>query len=134
VYKDYLADPHVQAREKEWLQRIIEQPIVIDIRALSHHFPFKNARNEPARQVCWMKANGKLGDDPRIHQCVVAYASDHRLLTTPLLPHNLHYKDPRVSIMASLDHSMWFYEPFRADEWLLYELEVSCFFDFFPKA
>jgi acyl-CoA thioesterase-2 len=22
--------------------------------------------------------------------------------------------------MASLDHAMWFHQPFRADEWLLY--------------
>ena len=40
-------------------------------------------------------------------------------------------RDPRIRIMASLDHSMWFYEPFRADEWHLYELEVFLFFFFF---
>jgi len=86
--------------------------------------PFFVEKVDPARQLCWMKANGKLGDDSRIHQCVVAYASDHRLLSTPLLPHGLNYTDGSIGIMASLDHSMWFYEPFRADEWLLYELEV----------
>lgn len=80
---------------------------------------------DPARQLIWMKSNGTLGDDPRIHQCVVAYSSDHRLLSTPLLPHGLNFKDGQVTMMASLDHSMWFYEPFRADEWLLYELEVA---------
>ena len=27
--------------------------------------------------------------------------------------------------MASLDHAIWFHRPFRADEWLLYELGVA---------
>ena len=26
-------------------------------------------------------------------------------------------------LLASLDHSMWFHSPFRADEWMLYECE-----------
>jgi acyl-CoA thioesterase-2 len=25
--------------------------------------------------------------------------------------------------MASLDHAMWFYRPFRVDDWLLYSLD-----------
>ena len=28
----------------------------------------------------------------------------------------------RIGVIASLDHSMWFHSPFRADEWLLYYL------------
>lgn len=28
-------------------------------------------------------------------------------------------------MMASLDHAIWFHEPFRADEWLLYEIEAG---------
>jgi len=85
--------------------------------------PFEIEKVSPARQLVWLKANGILGDDPRIHQCVVAYASDHHLMSTPLLSHGINFRDGSLSIMASLDHSMWFYEPFRADEWLLYELE-----------
>jgi acyl-CoA thioesterase-2 len=26
-------------------------------------------------------------------------------------------------MMASLDHSLWFHRPFRADEWLLYVMD-----------
>jgi uncharacterized C2H2 Zn-finger protein len=29
----------------------------------------------------------------------------------------------KVGYMASLDHSMWFHNPFRAHEWMLYEIE-----------
>jgi acyl-CoA thioesterase II len=28
-------------------------------------------------------------------------------------------------MMTSLDHAMWFHKPFRADEWMLYELETT---------
>ena len=28
-------------------------------------------------------------------------------------------------MLASLDHSMWFHAPFRADEWLLYDTEST---------
>lgn len=35
----------------------------------------------------WMRANGKLGDDPTLHCIVAAYAPDLSLLPTALLPH-----------------------------------------------
>ena len=43
-----------------------------------------------------------------------------------MLPHGIMYGHPRISMVASLDHSMWFTsspKPFRADEWILYEME-----------
>ncbi len=71
-------------------------------------------------QQVWMRAAGRLPDDPVLHACVVAYASDMTLLDTTLLPHGLAWPDTRIQ-MASLDHAMWFHRPFRADEWLLYD-------------
>ena len=88
---------------------------------------FTARKVDPARQQMWMRSVGSLGNDPKLHQCVVAYESDFRLLSTGLLPHGLPFSHPRIRIMASLDHSMWFHEPFRADEWLLYELESPKF-------
>lgn len=74
---------------------------------------------QEARQAIWMRAAGQLGDDPRLHQCVLAYASDFTLLDTALVAHGKLVFDPDVQL-ASLDHAMWFHQPFRADEWLLY--------------
>src|SRR6202163_2966182 len=67
----------------------------------------------------WIKTNGKLPDDPAIHQCVLAYTSDMGLLDTALVPHGrtLFEKD---FMAASLDHALWLHRPFRADDWLLY--------------
>jgi acyl-CoA thioesterase-2 len=67
----------------------------------------------------WIRATGRLPDDPAIHRCVLAYASDLTLLDTALLPHGRSVFD-RTIMAASLDHALWFHRPFRADEWLLY--------------
>ncbi len=76
-------------------------------------------------KYCWMKANGKLPDDFASHACVAAYASDHFLLSTSLLPHGISsFSNPGLKMIASLDHMIWFHGPFRADEWLLFEMEV----------
>jgi acyl-CoA thioesterase-2 len=60
-----------------------------------------------------------LPDDPVLHTCVVAYASDYTLLGSALVPHGRSYFHNDI-MMASLDHAMWFHRPFRADEWILY--------------
>ena len=73
----------------------------------------------PAAQHIWMRANGTLADDPKIHAGILAYASDFTLLDTALVPHGKLLFDADVQL-ASLDHAMWFHRPFRADEWLLY--------------
>ena len=73
---------------------------------------------EPCQQV-WMRADGTLPDDPMLHACVLAYASDMTLLDSILLPHRGVQWDGLM--MASLDHAMWFHRPFRADEWFLYD-------------
>lgn len=86
--------------------------------------PIEYARymNSPTAQLgmqIWIRATAPLPDDPGIHRCVLAYASDMTLLDASLVPHNTSVFDPGIA-PASLDHSMWFHRPFRADEWLLY--------------
>ena len=67
----------------------------------------------------WMRADGRLPDDPLLHVCVLTYASDMTLLDSVLVRHGLAPGLDDIA-MASLDHAMWFERPFRADEWLLY--------------
>ena len=71
----------------------------------------------------WIRATAKLPDDPAIHQCVLAYASDMSLLDTALAPHARSLFEKEF-MGASLDHALWFHRPFRADEWLLYAQET----------
>ena len=67
----------------------------------------------------WIRTTGPLPDDPAIHACVLAYASDMMLLDTALVRHGRSLFETTF-MAASLDHAMWFHRPFRADEWLLY--------------
>lgn len=67
-----------------------------------------------------MRADGDLPDDPMLHACIVAYASDMTLLDSILLPHRSGLGFDGL-MLASLDHAMWFHRPFRADEWFLYD-------------
>ncbi|MGK2922356.1 MAG: acyl-CoA thioesterase II [Methyloceanibacter sp.] len=93
-----------------------ERPIEIRPVDLSRYL----SRDEQGpSQLVWIKATGTLGDDPALHQCVLAYASDFTLLDTALIAHGRFVFDPNL-MLASLDHAVWFHEPFRADEWLLY--------------
>ena len=73
----------------------------------------------PPVQNVWVRATGRLPDDPDIHRCVLAYASDMTLLDTSLFAHGRAIFDRDLQA-ASLDHALWFHRPFRADEWLLY--------------
>jgi acyl-CoA thioesterase II len=96
----------------------LDRPRPIDTRNVD--WSWDQRRNPlPPHQRVWLRADGRLPDDPVLHQCVVTYASDMTLLDTSLLPHGSEAADESI-MMASLDHAMWFHRPFRADEWLLY--------------
>jgi acyl-CoA thioesterase II len=70
----------------------------------------------------WMRANGRLPDDPLLHVCVLTFASDLTLLDSVLIRHGLSAGIDPIT-MASLDHAMWFQRSFRADDWLLYSTQ-----------
>ncbi|HTH35266.1 MAG TPA: acyl-CoA thioesterase II [Xanthobacteraceae bacterium] len=76
-------------------------------------------KSEEGRFDVWIRATGRLPDEPAIHQCVLAYASDMMLLDAALIPHGRSVFSEDI-MAASLDHALWFHRPFRADEWLLY--------------
>jgi len=96
-----------------------DRPRPIDVRYIERD-PFNRHDNPSDGQRVWMRADGRLGDDPTLHACIVTYASDMTLLDTTVLPFGLSWDSPGMQ-MASLDHAMWFHRPFRADEWLLYD-------------
>ena len=79
---------------------------------------------KPAPAVCnmWIKANGNMPDDLRIHMYMLAYTSDFHFLPTALYPHGVSHWHPNFQI-ATIDHAMWFHRPFRFDDWLLYSMQ-----------
>jgi acyl-CoA thioesterase-2 len=84
--------------------------------------PFTHrAAKEPIQRL-WIRADGTLAEDPLLHACIATYASDMSLFDTMLAPHEVNWDDTDF-MGASLDHCMWFHRPFRADEWLLYDMD-----------
>ena len=75
---------------------------------------------QPARARLWIRADGELPADPLQHTAAFTYASDMTLIGAALVPHGIHVSSPGMQA-ASLDHSIWFHRPFRADQWWLYD-------------
>jgi acyl-CoA thioesterase-2 len=101
----------------EWLRR--RTPIETRPLGDPHWLrPVLDPRDREPQQDLWFRATGTMPDDPLLHACVVAYASDMSLIDTATLPHAIGYDGSVMT--ASLDHAMWFHRGFRADEWLLY--------------
>nr|WP_298250677.1 acyl-CoA thioesterase II [uncultured Halomonas sp.] len=82
----------------------------------------EQSSGQPPRKRVWFRLVGDLPDDPAIHRGLLTYSSDFNLLTTALLPHGIGFGDPRLQI-ASLDHSLWFHDDARVDDWLLYDMD-----------
>lgn len=106
------------AHAPEPVRRYWERDRPIELRPVDMTHYFSRRKLTPSQNV-WVRASAALPDDPRVHSCVLAYASDMTLLDTSLFAHGTSVFDPRLQV-ASLDHAMWFHRPFRADEWLLY--------------
>jgi acyl-CoA thioesterase-2 len=74
----------------------------------------------PAVQRLWFKADGTLPDSQSIHNAAFTYISDLSLLGASLVPHGQFIGSKEVQ-PASLDHTIWFHRPVKADEWLMYD-------------
>lgn len=98
----------------------MERPI--ELRPVDPLDPMNLEAREPFR-AHWMRAQDRLPDDPFLHQCVLAFASDFAFMGTAMLPHKAHFFQPWMQC-ASIDHAMWFHRPFRIDDWLLYSMDA----------
>ena len=76
------------------------------------------------RQQVWLRTHHDLGDEPSAHSRAAAYCSDLFLLTAAMVRHGLRHDDDGV-LAVTLNHTMWFHEPFRVDDWWRYEQEGS---------
>ncbi|XP_064939541.1 acyl-CoA hydrolase 2-like isoform X5 [Musa acuminata AAA Group] len=102
-------------RNKIAKKKFIPWPIEIRF-CEDYHF----SEQSPPRFRYWLKVKGKLTDDPALHRCVLAYASDLIFGGISLNPHRR--RGLKIASL-SLDHSIWFHRSVRADDWLLFVIE-----------
>ncbi len=100
------------------VRRYYERERPIELRPVEFE-RYLGKKFEDGKFHVWIRTTGRLPDDPAIHQCVLAYASDMTLLDSALIPHGRTVFEKEI-MAASLDHALWLHRAFRADEWLLY--------------
>lgn len=110
---------HIPAQFRD--KFLSEKPF--EIRPVKFHNPLKGHVDEPYRQV-WIRANGTMPVDKRIHQYLLGYVSDFNFLPVSLQPHGKGFLEPGMQV-ATIDHSMWFHRPFDLNQWLLYSVEST---------
>lgn len=92
----------------------------LDIRTVQHIDPLAPQVSAPKRYI-WMRAEEAFST-LHIQQAALAYASDYHFLATSLQPHGISVRNKQLR-MATIDHAMWFHQPFEFDQWLLYAAE-----------
>ena len=109
---------HDPLRTQAWLR----EWAALDVRPVadSREGGSLDSIDHPARSQWWIRASAELPDDSLTQLAAFTYASDMTLLPAALVPHNLYIGSPGMQA-ASLDHSIWFHRPFRADLWWLYD-------------
>ncbi|MCG8316778.1 MAG: acyl-CoA thioesterase II [Pseudomonadales bacterium] len=120
-------EPEISIRRRlapqipERFRESFTQERAVEIRPVDPVDLLRPDKKSPRKQA-WFRVNGELADSLSLHQALLAYASDFGLLGTGMMPHGLSFASPSVHA-ASLDHALWFHQPFRVDEWLLYDME-----------
>jgi len=93
---------------------------VIETRFASDTSGLEPGTSRDAEMKVWIRASSPLPEAGWVHQAMLAYASDLTLLAVSTVPHPVEFAGPKMQV-ASVNHSMWFHRPVRADEWLLYD-------------
>ena len=93
-----------------------------DLRHIPSPIYFSVEGERVAHQAIWVKALGRLPDDPALHRAALAYLSDYSILEPIMRKHGVAWGTPGLKA-ASLDHAMWWHRFGRVDEWLLYVQE-----------
>jgi acyl-CoA thioesterase II len=81
-------------------------------------------RPGPGVARTWLRVRGPLGEDPILHQCALAFASDDAPMEAALTHHprwSGREEDFGRFMTASLDHAIWFHRPPVADEWHIHD-------------
>ena len=70
----------------------------------------------------WFRVKQALDQEPWMHHCLMAYASDMSILGSAARRHGVSWLSGQM-MGASLDHAMWFHAPIRFDNWHLYTMD-----------
>ncbi len=112
----------------------LPQPVVERHEQFHASFPVELRLADPERvffgepnnlpRTYWFRMTSAEGiTDPSEHRCLLAFMSDYWLAGAAGAPHRSPASASNDLSVASLNHSLWFHGPVRADEWLLYRTD-----------
>ena len=93
----------------------------IEIRAVEPLDPITPAAVSDVSHL-WFRVPREIDEQPWVHHCLMAYASDMSLLSTGNRPHGVSWMGGML-MGASLDHAMWFHAPINFSDWHLYTMD-----------
>ncbi len=118
---ELLEDDVILARRagvsNDWSKR--ERPF--EIRSVAQ---LSNAAENRTENPVWIRFKSAVANEQRLHQQLLAYASDMGLVSTSFLPHQETHDRSGIQT-ASLDHALWFHHPINITEWLVYMKEST---------
>ncbi|KAA8733265.1 acyl-CoA thioesterase II [Acinetobacter qingfengensis] len=133
---DYLAPEALKNEEElkqsmlkfvpENLRNVFMRRRVMEITPVNPGNPFDPQPDQPVN-AHYMRTWDRIPtehDEIALHQAIVAFSSDFTLMTTSLKPHGLSWLSPSIQC-ASLDHTIYFHRPIRADQWYLHDMHAT---------
>ncbi|NKY54939.1 acyl-CoA thioesterase [Nocardia flavorosea] len=101
--------------------------VFLDALGIEARFPEPPARAQamrgevaPARQRVWLRTRAPLPDTQLEQAACLMYLSDLLLLSAATGPHGEELGNRDLQV-ATVNHSLWFHAPLRADDWFLHD-------------
>jgi acyl-CoA thioesterase-2 len=114
-YSELMASNEVVPFPAEWALR----EHGVDVRTVNAPWSPRGPSEDGGIRL-WIRADGNMPDDPKLHSAMLAYQSDESISDNVMVPFGVTWGTPEI-MSASLDHAMWFHRRFRMDEWLFVE-------------
>lgn len=93
----------------------------LTIRLFSPLADWDNQAISQRRVRNWVKCDGVI-ENPRAHVMGLAYLSDSHLLGAAVISPGYKFSD--IAMMVSLDHTIYFHQQPKADEWMMHCVET----------
>jgi len=105
----------------ERAREVYLRPRAIEMREINPLHPLTPEKADDKQQL-WFRVARQIDEQPWLHHCLMAYASDMALLGTGNRPHGVSWLTGEL-MSASLDHAMWFHAPLDFSAWHLYSMD-----------
>ncbi len=93
--------------------------------------PTESNRLGEGRATAWIRTLGGLPEDPLVHAAALAFVSDDLPTDSVIRAHPIGTESfgviEKVMVNSSLDHTIWFHRPGRADEWNMHDFSCHTF-------